>query len=61
MLYLLLKQDRMSRVKNDADQLLRERQYKKSRVKNHADLLLIVRQDKTRRVEYRRRRPLDKS
>ena len=36
----------MSRLKNDADLLLRERQEKMSRVKNGTDLLLRVRQDK---------------
>ena len=36
----------MSRVKNDADLLLRVRRVKISRVDNDADLLLRVRQDK---------------
>ena len=40
----------MSRVKNDANLLLRVRQIKMSRVKNDTYLLLRVRQDKKIRV-----------
>ena len=51
MSYLLLRvrQDKMSKVNNDANQFPRVRQYKESRVTNYADLLLIERQDKRSR------------
>ena len=47
---LRVRQDKMGRVRNDADLLLRVRQDKKSRLRNDADLLLRVRQDKKSKV-----------
>ena len=40
----IVRKDKKSIVRNDADQLLMVRQNKKSRVKNDTDLLLRVRQ-----------------